>query len=162
MAAGELHTLLETERSQPLAEREPPGDRPWVALNMASSADGRARDREQLVALYTRPPVALEGVEADVDVDPAAPGFADALRDLRARRDVRVVLCEGGPRVVGALLAQGLLDELFLTLSPLLVGGGVKNVIEGPGLSPPAPLELIRVLESDGYLFLRYLVAQPG
>jgi hypothetical protein len=35
-------------------------------------------------------------------------------------------------------------------------------VIEGPGLSPPVPLELIRVLESDGYLFLRYLVAQPG
>jgi hypothetical protein len=31
MAAGELHTLLETERSQPLAEREPPGDRSWVA-----------------------------------------------------------------------------------------------------------------------------------
>ena len=96
-----------------------------------------------------------------MDVDPASPGFAAALRDLRARRNVRVVLCEGGPRVVGALLAQGLLDELFLTLSPLLVGGGVKNVIEGPGLSPPVPLELIRVLESDGYLFLRYLVAQP-
>ena len=239
MAAGELHTLLETEESQPLAEREPPRDRPWVALNMASSADGRAaiggtsgglgseadqrqfaalrretdcvlvgtgtlaterygsiirdaavreervhagrlpqpmccivsrsgrvpldialfRDPEQLVALYTGEPVALEGVEADVDLDPASPRFVDALRDLRARRDVRVVLCEGGPRVVGALLAQGLLDELFLTLSPLLVGGGVKNVIEGPGLSPPVPLELIRVLESDGYLFLRYLVA---
>ena len=42
MAAGELHTLLETEESQPLAERGPPRDRPWVALNMASSADGRA------------------------------------------------------------------------------------------------------------------------
>jgi riboflavin biosynthesis pyrimidine reductase len=94
-------------------------------------------DPEQLVALYTGAPVALEGVEADIDVDAASPGFAAALRDLRTRRDVRVVLCEGGPRVVGALLAQG------------------------PGLSPPVPLELIRVLESDGYLFLRYLVAQP-
>ena len=66
MAAGELHTLLETEESQPLAERGPPRDRPWVAL---------------------------ESVEADVDVDPASPGSAEALRDLRARRDVRVVLC---------------------------------------------------------------------
>ena len=172
MAAGELHTLLETERSQPLAEREPPGDRPWVALNMASSADGRAAvggtsgglgseaDHRRFAALRRETDSVLVGT--GIDLDAASPGFVDALRDLRARRDVRVVLCEGGRRVVGALLAQGLLDEVFITLSPLLVGGGVKNVIEGPGLSPPAPLELIRVLESDGYLFLRYLVAQPG
>jgi riboflavin biosynthesis pyrimidine reductase len=73
------------------------------------------------------------------------------------------VLCEGGPRVAGTLIGQGLLDELFLTFSPLLVGGnGTKNITEGPELDPPARLELIRVREDGGYLFLRYLVEQAS
>jgi hypothetical protein len=51
---------------------------------------------------------------------------------------------------------------LFLIFAPMLVGGnGVKNVIEGLGANPPVALELIRVLESDSYLFLRYLVSRP-
>jgi riboflavin biosynthesis pyrimidine reductase len=244
MTAGELRTLFETERSRPLAEREPPPDRPWVALNMASSADGRAtvggksgglgneadrrqfaglrravdcvlvgtgtlaaerygsmirdpvareervhagrslepvccivtrsgrlpldiplfHDPEQVVAVYTGSPIALGDVQADVDVERAQhePTFAAALRDLRVRCGVRVVLCEGGPRVAGALLDEDLLDEVFLTLAPMLVGGnGVRNVIEGTEAEPPVPLELIRVLESEGYVFLRYLVSRP-
>ncbi|MGH9183752.1 MAG: pyrimidine reductase family protein [Acidimicrobiales bacterium] len=72
-------------------------------------------------------------------------------------RGHRVVLCEGGPSVLGQLLAADALDELCLTLSPILVGG------DGPRIAshaqPARPLELrpVSLLEEDGTLFLRYL-----
>jgi riboflavin biosynthesis pyrimidine reductase len=85
----------------------------------------------------------------DGDVDLAA-----ALRRL----DVAVVLCEGGPGLIAQLAAVGCLDELFLTVSPQLVGGDAARVLRGPALEPPAPLDLAGAAEEDGMLFLRYLV----
>jgi riboflavin biosynthesis pyrimidine reductase len=59
--------------------------------------------------------------------------------------------------VVGALLHEGLVDELFLTRAPRLTGGGPgPAVTSGPELPELAPLELIWVLEEGGSLFLRY------
>jgi riboflavin-specific deaminase-like protein len=78
---------------------------------------------------------------------------------LRADHDVRSVLCEGGPTILGALLLEDLLDELFLALAPKLVGGGRDPAtVEGPGLSVPIDLELAWALESEGCVFLRYRV----
>jgi len=69
---------------------------------------------------------------------------------------VRTVLCEGGPRLNGALLDAGVVDELFLTVSPLLAGGDEpRTIVEGHGAGAVA-LELVSVLESGGSLFLRY------
>jgi riboflavin biosynthesis pyrimidine reductase len=84
---------------------------------------------------------------------------ADALRRLRAEHGVRSLLCEGGPTLNGALLAAGLVDELFLTLSPMLAGGADPlTIVAGDGAA--APLELVWVLEGDGALFLRYRVGR--
>jgi riboflavin biosynthesis pyrimidine reductase len=97
--------------------------------------------------------------------------LAAALAELRARFDVRTLLCEGGPHLNAQLLGAGLVDELFLSLSPLLAGGdpdggGSKSlrILAGPKLSPPVVLELCGVLEHDSGLFLRYSVreAPPG
>jgi riboflavin biosynthesis pyrimidine reductase len=58
-----------------------------------------------------------------------------------------------------ALLAEGLVDELFLTVSPLVVGGADPlTIVGGAGLPAPLDLELVWVLEADGMLFLRYRV----
>ena len=80
------------------------------------------------------------------------------LGHLRADREVRALLCEGGPRIHGELVEGGLVDELFVTHAPKL-GGGV-----GPGLIAGLPeherdLELAWLLaeESTGELFGRYL-----
>jgi len=81
--------------------------------------------------------------------------LAVALRCL-AQRGVLNVLAEGGPRVSAQLAAGGLLDELCLTLAPRLVAGSAPRILNGPELGQPAALELRHVLESDGYLFLRY------
>ena len=62
------------------------------------------------------------------------PSPAAALADLRAR-GVRALLCEGGPTLNRALLAAGVVDELFLTLSPLLAGNAdAPRIVEGDDL----------------------------
>jgi riboflavin biosynthesis pyrimidine reductase len=92
-----------------------------------------------------------------VRLDPGELTLTTMLRRLRADYDVRVLLCEGGPTVFGALLHEGLVDELFLTLAPELAGGGSDPAItSGPVLDELAPLSLTWVLERERSLFLRY------
>jgi 5-amino-6-(5-phosphoribosylamino)uracil reductase len=79
-----------------------------------------------------------------------------ALEHVRAEHGVRTILCEGGPRLNAGLLAAGVVDELFLTISPLLAGTpDPLTIIEG-GAGEPVDLELVSVMESDSELFLRY------
>jgi riboflavin biosynthesis pyrimidine reductase len=84
-----------------------------------------------------------------------------ALAELRGRLGVRTLLCEGGPHLNGQLLAEGLVDELFLSFAPKLGGGEPgqsPRIISGPELDPPVALELLDVLESESNLLLRYRV----
>lgn len=81
----------------------------------------------------------------------------EALRHLRVERGIRSLLCEGGPHLHADLLSAGLVDELFVTLGPMVAGG------EGPGLTSGlpehvTPLELAWLLRDGGELFARYLV----
>lgn len=71
-------------------------------------------------------------------------------------RGYRRVLTEGGPLLFGAVVAAGLLDELCLTLSPLLVGGPA-GILGGTSLATPVPLTTGHLLEEDGLLFARLL-----
>ena len=82
--------------------------------------------------------------------------LAVAVRAL-ADRGMRRIDCEGGPHLFGALLAAGVVDELRLTVSPLLVSGGASRIAAGTPLDP-MHLELASVLAEDGVLLLRYLV----
>jgi riboflavin biosynthesis pyrimidine reductase len=66
-----------------------------------------------------------------------------------------VVLCEGGPSLLGELLAAGVVDELCLTLSAV-VGGDPLPVAVMPSTADVRRLRLAHVLEADGDLFLRY------
>jgi riboflavin biosynthesis pyrimidine reductase len=72
-------------------------------------------------------------------------------------RGHRIVLCEGGPALLGQIVAAGLLDELCLTISPLLAAGDGPRILTGPELDPPRPRRLASLLEEDGMLFARYL-----
>lgn len=81
--------------------------------------------------------------------------LAAALSHLRRERGIRAVLSEGGPRLYAELQAQGLVDDLFLTIAPKLVGGDAPRIIEGE-LPRIAPLRLAWLLEEDGELFARY------
>jgi riboflavin-specific deaminase-like protein len=79
-----------------------------------------------------------------------------ALRKLREEHGVRSVLCEGGPTLFHALLAEDLVDELFLSLSPKLVGGDPAFTIVAGAALAPADLSLITCHEAEDSLYLRY------
>jgi riboflavin biosynthesis pyrimidine reductase len=87
-----------------------------------------------------------------------------ALMMLRERFAVDLLLCEGGPHLNGSLLAAGLVDELWLSLSPKLAGGDPTDgealrVVAGVELEQPLELALLGAHEHDGQLFLRYAVS---
>jgi riboflavin biosynthesis pyrimidine reductase len=77
--------------------------------------------------------------------------------DALVERGLGRIDCEGGPRLFGALLAAGIVDELRLTISPLLVSGAADRIAVGAGLEPTA-LHLQSVLAQDNTLMLRYLL----
>ncbi len=68
----------------------------------------------------------------------------------------RVVLTEGGPTLLGHIAGAGLLDELALTIAPLLAGGSGPSIVAdlAPGVRP---FTLERLLEADQFLFARYV-----
>jgi riboflavin biosynthesis pyrimidine reductase len=80
--------------------------------------------------------------------------LAAGLAELR-RRGHRQLLCEGGPQLFGSLTAADLVDELCLTVAPLLAGPGAGRITAGPP-APPRAMALRHVLVADGALLLRY------
>jgi riboflavin biosynthesis pyrimidine reductase len=87
-------------------------------------------------------------------------GMLTAVRELRARGLGRI-LCEGGPRLNAQLAGAELVDEVSLTISPLLLGGDAARILNG--VASQTSLVLAQVLEEDGFLFCRYVrEAQDG
>jgi riboflavin biosynthesis pyrimidine reductase len=128
---------------------------PWDAGLFAAA--------DQPVLVYTeadaQPPATAAPLEL-VRLAECTPEIA--LRDLRGR-GVRALLCEGGPTLNRALLAAGLVDELFLTLAPLLTGNAeAPRIVEGEDLPEPLGLTLEWVLHDDDELYLRYRVRHDG
>lgn len=83
-------------------------------------------------------------------VDPAR-----AVREL-ADRGLRRLLTEGGPRLLGQFVAAGVLDEMCLTLAPMLTAGDAQRIAGGPAVAVPERFALASVLEEAGFLFSRY------
>lgn len=71
-------------------------------------------------------------------------------------RGLRRLLCEGGPRLFAALLAAGAVDELCLTVAPLLAAGDAPRITCGPPLPVPTGASLLSALEDESALLLRY------
>lgn len=89
--------------------------------------------------------------ERDVDL-------ARAL-ELLAARGLTDVLTEGGPSLLADLLTRRLVDELFLTWSPTLVGGPATRVLAGAHwIDPPLGARLRHLLHADGVLLGRWVL----
>jgi riboflavin biosynthesis pyrimidine reductase len=78
------------------------------------------------------------------------------LEHLRRERGAEAVLCEGGPTLLRELVAAHCLDDLLLTVAPMLVAGDAPTALRGAELEPPAPLALRDVHRADDHLFLHY------
>jgi riboflavin biosynthesis pyrimidine reductase len=78
------------------------------------------------------------------------------LRSALGARGLDQLHCEGGPHLFGAMIAEGAVDELCLTVSPRLEGGTARRIVDGHP-SVPTSMRLAHALESDdGTLLLRY------
>jgi riboflavin-specific deaminase-like protein len=111
------------------------------------------------VILYAPAAAAVPASAAQVTRHALPEGDGDlvaVMRSLRRDHDVRSLLCEGGPALFNSLLAQGLVDELFLTLAPTLVGGAELGITVGAAPAVMQPMRLAWALESDDSLLLRY------
>jgi riboflavin biosynthesis pyrimidine reductase len=80
--------------------------------------------------------------------------LSDALGQL-ADRGAAVVVCDGGPRLLGELVAGALLDELCLSVVPLMGGDPLPVAVMPPG-SGLRHFGLADIAEDNGTLFLRY------
>ncbi|MFG2029004.1 pyrimidine reductase family protein [Streptomyces sp. NPDC048825] len=97
--------------------------------------------------------------KAGVQVVIAGDGMGvDPARAVRAlgERGLHRLLTEGGPRLLGQLVAAGVLDELCLAVSPMLTAGDAQRIAGGPRVAVPRRFELTSLLEEAGFLFSRY------
>lgn len=119
---------------------------------------------DQRVVIFAGADIDTRGVRAQVtvvEIDPDQLTFTAVLSRLRHDFGVRGLLCEGGPSVFNALLAEDVADQLFLSLSPQIAGGGdAPTIARGPALPEPAKMILEAILEREQTLFLRY--ARPN
>lgn len=103
-----------------------------------------------------------DGPAVDLEVVRAGTGHVDlaaALVELRRRFGAGFVHVEGGPRLNGALVAGGLVDEWNITIAPTIVGGQGPRLVDG-GPDVAERLRIAHVLEDDGFLFVRALRAR--
>jgi riboflavin biosynthesis pyrimidine reductase len=88
-------------------------------------------------------------VHGDDEVDLRA-----GLDDLR-ERGLATILSEGGPHLFGALTAADLVDEVCLTVSPLLAGPGAGRITAGPP-AEARDLRVAHILYAEDAILLRY------
>jgi riboflavin-specific deaminase-like protein len=116
---------------------------------------------EAQVVVFTAQEIDTQSARAQVEVvrlDPGEMTLTTVLRHLHSHHQVELLLCEGGPMLFGSLLEEDLVDELFLTVAPKLVGGTSPTITSRPELPEPRDLRVVWALERQGSLYLRYAV----
>jgi riboflavin-specific deaminase-like protein len=140
--------ILTNSGDLPLGKKLVRDSRQDVLVLLPEGAENGAEERLARPT-ETRRVSATESGEIDV---------GRALEILKADYGVNVLLCEGGPTLNRALMNDDLVDELFLTIAPVLVGA--QNT-EGPRSPSQRPLRSLRLISSQvaaDEMFLRYAV----
>lgn len=151
-------------------ERRSRGQRPFPRLALVT----RSLDLDPTAPLFAdavEAPLIYTTADAPSDrrraLDPVAEVVAlgadgvdlSAVTADLADRGHSVVLAEGGPGLNGQLVAAGLVDEVNVSIAPVLVGGDSARLAHGPNELDPAALTLAHLWVADGVLFARYLRA---
>jgi len=112
---------------------------------------------EQAVVIATGSAASIPGVEGRVEYARVGDDLPRLMSYLHEEHGVRSVLCEGGPTLNSFLFAAGLVDELFLTMNPKLIGGAAAlTIVAGRELVDPVELDLVSVADAEGELYTRW------
>ncbi|GAA2233315.1 MULTISPECIES: pyrimidine reductase family protein [Kitasatospora] len=150
------------------AARREAGQAPAPAIAIVS----RSLRLDLAAPLFTEPvvrTVVITTEDSPADARRAVAEVADVVvageRSVDVRRALSALtgrgwtrqLTEGGPRLLGELTAAGLLDELCLSLAPLLAGGDGPRIGYGGEMPGVQRMRLVSLMEQEGFLFTRYL-----
>jgi riboflavin biosynthesis pyrimidine reductase len=133
------------------------GDHPLIATISRSldvSPDVPVFHEDVPVLVYTEVRKGGQAPFSHAHLTPCSPRAV--VEHLRAERGVRGIACEGGPGLLRELIAEGLIDDLLVTVSPLIAGGDARGIVTGDALPEPARLELRAVHRADDHVFLHY------
>ena len=133
---------LELDLSLPLFADQRQGEDPPVILT-GSAAAPEAVER-------------LGAVSEVVRLPSPRPQPAEILAELD-HRGAGVVLSEGGPSFNGQLADAGVIDELCLSVAPLVAGGASSRIVHGSMRSVPQRMSVNQLLEASGTVFVRYI-----
>jgi riboflavin biosynthesis pyrimidine reductase len=147
-AEGYRRLIATPERRAERVARGLAGD----ALAVVLSRSGHIPEGVPMLEDPEQPMRTFTGDEADP---------AGALATLRAE-GTEVLLCEGGPTLLGDLIRRGLVDELYLTIAPVLGGGSPERTLLGGAPDHLRTLELRWMLEDGGGLHARYAMLAEG
>lgn len=112
---------------------------------------------DQRVVIATGSEESLPGLRGDVEYARVGDDLPRLMAYLHEAHGVNSVLCEGGPTLNSFLFAADLVDELFLTMNPKVVGGAVAlTIVAGRELVEPLEPSVVSVAEADGELFTRW------
>ena len=129
-----------------------------------------AHARTIVITTEAAPPGRRAAVAATAELIVAGRESVDIVAAVGALagRGHRQILTEGGPYLLSQIIEAGLLDELCLTVSPLLAGPGAGRIVADigplhrPAGASPHRLRLAHVLADDGHLLCRYVRPPPG
>ncbi|MBO1415921.1 pyrimidine reductase family protein [Streptomyces sp. FH025] len=159
-------------RQEFAAARAAAGQAPAPAIAIVS----RSLDLDLSAPLFTEPlvrTVVITTEDAPEERRRAVAGVADLVLAGRGSVDLRAgvaalvergwtrLLSEGGPRLLGQIAAAGLLDELCLSLAPLITGGDAPRIVHDARMPDVQRMRLVSLIEQKGFLFSRYL-RRPG
>jgi len=132
----------------------------WTAK---AFADAPADARTHVITCAAADPERRAEAEKVAEVIVAGDDTVDPVAAMRALAELghRVVLCEGGPTWLGELVAADRLDELCLSISPVMGGDPLPVSVTPPGAGL-ATFELKGAMAEDDTIFLRYERAPTG
>jgi riboflavin-specific deaminase-like protein len=112
---------------------------------------------DQRVVIATGSEDELPGVTGDVEYARVGDDLPRLMAYLHEHHGVRSVLCEGGPTLNSFLFAADVVDELFLTVNPKILGGAsALTIVAGRELVEPLEPALVSIAEADGELYTRW------
>ena len=103
-----------------------------------------------VVTHHARPPLELEGGTTFTFV---TTGIEEALDQARRAAEGRDVALAGGASIAQAYLKAGLVDEMEISLAPILLGGG-ERLFDGVGALPA--LKLVRTVAAPGVTHFKF------